>query len=408
MNVVGFKPHKGQLKVINGFVKNDTKYGVVICGRQYGKSLLGINSLLYWLLNNNQTKGCWISPIYKQCRKIFDEMVNACEGVIEEKNKSELTITFLNGSTLQFLSSERPDSIRGFSFHYMVIDEAGFITETAINEAIVPTLTALGRKCLVISTPKGKNWLYDWYLRGTTDNPRYVSFRGISTDNPYTDLDFIEECRKSFPKSVFEQEFEAKFTDSGNDVFKELENGCILDGKTIYRGGGRYFGGIDVGVSNDYCVCVIMDDRGRVCDFYRDTNRTFEHYANNIIRLLREYKCRGVNLEVNGVGYGLYELIRKQTKIQKWNTTNENKQLGIQNLIYGLEEGILELPSKRWDENFFNEFSAYTYRQTANGKLQFNAPSGYHDDCVMATMLANEARRLSGVKGNIYVGRKMR
>jgi len=98
MTITGFTPHIGQKRVIDEFVKTDTKFGVLVTSRQWGKSLLGINSLFYWLLNNKKTKGAWISPIYKQCRKVFDEITAIAHTIIKSSNKAELTIEFINGS----------------------------------------------------------------------------------------------------------------------------------------------------------------------------------------------------------------------------------------------------------------------------------------------------------------------
>ena len=167
MQVTLFKPHIGQRKVIDGFVDSKHKFGVVATGRQYGKSLLGQNLMLYWLLSSSKQKGAWISPIYSQGKKVFEELINASNKIVKHSNKADLTITFVNNSTLQFLSAERYDSIRGFSFNYMVVDEAAFIKEQAMNEAIFPTLSAIGKKCLIISTPKSKNWFYNAYLKGS-------------------------------------------------------------------------------------------------------------------------------------------------------------------------------------------------------------------------------------------------
>ena len=36
--------------------------------------------------------------------------------------------------------------------------------------------------------------------------------------------------------------------------------------------------------------------------------------------------------------------------------------------------------------------------------MTFNAPNGFHDDCVMSLMLANEARRNVGGGSKIYIG----
>jgi len=63
MEITLFKPHIGQRKVIDGFADSEHKFGVVATGRQYGKSLLGQNLLLYWLLGKKNQKSAWVSPI---------------------------------------------------------------------------------------------------------------------------------------------------------------------------------------------------------------------------------------------------------------------------------------------------------------------------------------------------------
>ena len=62
MNVKLFSPHRGQKMVIDGFADSEHKFGIVSCGRQWGKSLLSQNLMLYWLLQNpNQ------SPRHNAC-----------------------------------------------------------------------------------------------------------------------------------------------------------------------------------------------------------------------------------------------------------------------------------------------------------------------------------------------------
>ena len=144
MNVKLFSPHRGQKQIIDGFADSIHKFGIVATGRQFGKSLLAQNLMLYWLLQNPNQKGAWITPVYNQCRKIFQELTNAANSIITKQNKAELTIEFVNGSTLQFLSTDNYNTIRGFSFNYVVIDEAAFVKQDAIEQAVMPTLTAIG------------------------------------------------------------------------------------------------------------------------------------------------------------------------------------------------------------------------------------------------------------------------
>ena len=406
MKVEGFNPHIGQLKVIDGFVKTNHKWGIVSTGRQYGKSLLAMNAMLYWLLNNNKHKGCWISPIYKQCKKVFDELTEITGPVIKSANKADLIIEFINGSSLQFLSADSPDSIRGFSFNYMVVDEAAFIQQSAFEQAILPTLTAIGKKCLLISTPKGKNWFYNWYLKGTNNNTDFVSFKGISEDNPFTDTAFIYECKSSMPSSVFAQEFLAEFTDDGNDVFTNLDNVCIINEFQLARPSISYYAGIDTGLNNDYSVLHILDESGRTVKLDRINGLPLESITQRFERILQPYGCRNILIETNGIGESMYQLMKSRVpNVKPFLMTNESKQQGIQQLIRGIQEQIFEFPSKELLPEFYNEFAAFTYKQLGTGRLQFGAPSGYHDDIVIATMLANEARTKSHVKKSIYIGK---
>jgi len=406
MNVELFAPHKGQLQVIEGFADSPHKFGVVVTSRQWGKSLLAQNLLLYWLLGNQGQKGAWIAPIYNQCKKVFNELTNAANAIITKQNKADLTIEFINGSTLQFLSADNYNTIRGFSFNYVVLDESGFIKEEAINEAIMPTLSAIGKKCLIISTPKGKNWFYNAYLKGIDQGSDYISFRGKSTDNPYLDQNFINEQRKSLPESIFKQEYEAEFTDAGSDVFTNVDMVCILNGWTEPQHRERYFAGIDFGLSNDFSVCTIISESGRVCHIERINGSSYAEIAKSFTTLLRRFKITAGFAEVNGPGLPVFELINKEIRaLREFYTSNESKAQGIRTLIYDIQEGTLELPHKDFFPHLYNELNAYSYKVNATGTISFNAPNGYFDDTVMSLMLANESRTKSVVKkSGIYIG----
>lgn len=406
MNITLFTPHIGQRKIIDGFADSDHKFGVVATGRQFGKSLLAQNLMLYWLLKDNRQKGAWISPIYNQSKKVFQELSNAANEIIKHSNKADLTMTFINGSTLQFLSAERYDSIRGFSFSHLVIDEAAFIKEIAIQEAIFPTLSALGKKCLIISTPKSKNWFYNAYLKGNTGGGDYISFRGISVDNPHISQTFIDEQRKSLPPDIFKQEYLAEFSESGNDVFTGVDAVCILDGWDEPIQSRRYFAGIDLGLQHDYSVLTIIDESGRVSYIDRINGTSYSEVSRRFTTTLKRYQITGGYVEVNGPGLPVFEMLRSEIrKLKDWTTNNTNKGDGIRSLIYDIQSGTLMLPNKEFFPHLYNELSAFSYRISPNGTITFNAPSGMFDDCVMSLMLANEARtKIAFTSNKLYVG----
>jgi hypothetical protein len=405
MEVTLFTPHQGQKKVIDGFADSPHKFGIVSTGRQFGKSLLGQNLLLYWLLSTGNQKGAWISPIYNQAKKVFNELVGASHSLIQEKNKADLTIKFLNGSTLQFLSAERPDSIRGFSFHYLVIDEAAYVKENAILEAILPTLTALGKKCLMISTPAAKNHFYKYYLKGIDQSGDYASFSGKSTDNPFIDEQFIEEQRVSLPAEIFAQEYLAEFSDATSQVFKGLDNVCVVNQYEQPNKAKRYFAGIDTGLSNDWSVLTIFEETGRLVFLKRLKGENIQAIASQFTDVLSRYNINGGYIETNGIGKAMFDLINPRIrKMRPFTTTQDSKTQIVRLLIEDIQNQVVELSSRELEPELYRELSLYTYKLNTNGKLSFSHPAGMNDDIVDSLMLANKAR--NEIQTNsIYIGK---
>jgi len=120
MNITLFTPYEKQKDFISRFGDTDDLFGVVSAPRGSGKTLLGINLMLYWLLKKPNRKGGWISPVYSQAKSVMDSIVNTSTDVIDSSNRMEGTISFVNGSTLKFLSSDSPDNIRGFRFTHLI------------------------------------------------------------------------------------------------------------------------------------------------------------------------------------------------------------------------------------------------------------------------------------------------
>jgi hypothetical protein len=92
------------------------------------------------------------------------------------------------------------------------MDEAAFMKEETWTEAVRPTLAVRGKKVLFLSTPKGKNWFYDMYQIGlSNDYTNYKSYKGSSYDTPFISHAEIEDAKKTLPENVFRQEYLAEF-----------------------------------------------------------------------------------------------------------------------------------------------------------------------------------------------------
>ena len=62
----------------------------------------------------------------------------------------------------------------------------------------------------------------------------------------------------------------------------------------------------------------------------------------------------------------------------------------IQRLIVAIEQQKVAWPEE-W-EVLTNELRRYEYEISARGRISYGAPSGFHDDCVIALALANHCR----------------
>lgn len=392
MEIKLFKPFPKQKEIIDSFISSDHLFGVIVAPRGSGKTLLAENMMLFWLLDNPNQKGGWISPIYNQAKNVYDQVVEAARDIIVQSNRQDLHISFSNGSSLKFISSDNPDTIRGFRFHYLILDEVAFIKETTIQSAILPTLNPNGKKCLLVSTPRGKNHLYTWYLKGKDTSADTISFKIPLTECPYVNKNLIEEAQRSLPEGIYRQEYLAEFTDASSDVFVNIES---VSSVGIYDLSRRVdvFIGIDTGLQDDLSVLTCIDTLGKVKWIESANKENITSIADKFSNILANYNVVGGYIETNGIGRAMWDLMRKKfPKIREWNTTQDNKTELVRKLIADIESMNIELPSIDLCPELHSELSSYTYKMSGNGKLSFGHPNGGHDDFVDSLMLANYSR----------------
>lgn len=357
-----------------------------------------MNLVLDWSINNPLTTILWVSPVYSQTTKVQKELYKSIvdTGIVDSCNYSENIINLKNGSEIIFRSAERYDNIRGYTIDYCIIDEAAFIKEEAWTEAIKPTMLVRGKKCLFLSTPKGKNWFYNLYQMGLSDDHHeYKSYKGTSKDNPYADIKEIEDSRKTLPENVYRQEYMADFIEGGGEVFTNIQT---FDNYPISSG--TIYCGIDLGRQDDYSVATLMDSEGRVIEVYRQRQQQWTIIINDIVEVLRSSGAHAI-IEVNSIGDVIYEEIKKRyNKITPFVTTNKSKQEIIEGLILDFNEGNISIPSQKLFGPLYNELNSFTYEYSPKTRsIKYGSPTGLHDDCVISLALANYARKTMKKRG---------
>lgn len=386
-----YDPHKFQKQVHKACSEGEEFRVITVCaGRQSGKTQLAINQVFLWAFKKRNTVIGFVSPSDGQSIKIQNEMIKLLQnsGLILNyvRGISNRKIKFIYGSEIRFFSAKSNDSIRGQTLQYLVIDEAAFVQQEVFENILFPTLAVAGKRLLITSTPKGKNYFYLLFTKGKNDEYKnYYSFKFTSADNPRANLEIIEEARKNNSEAYFRQEFLAEFIDKSG-VFQNIDYAAILDRQQPMTGF-KYFFGVDIGMKNDSTVISIFDNFGNLCDYIRLTKVEAHQIKNKIIELNLKWNPKKIYLEQNGIGNPILsdlKTIHKLNNIEGFNTDNRKKEEIINNLVYALNNGECLLLN---DSLLKHEFKSFVVSYTKNGNPQFFADSG-HDDIVMSTAIA--------------------
>ena len=404
MLYTGFTPHTKQRHMVNEIIGSAAKYHVACVGRQFGKSLMAINLSLYWMINEGPVKVLWVSPVYSQTTKVQKELMQAigASGIVKNCNYSDNYIRLKNGSEILFRSAEKYDNIRGLTVDYGILDEAAFMKEDAWKEAIKPVFLVKGKKVLFISTPKGKNWFHELFqLAKSPDYPNYKAYTGSSYDTPYINREEIEDAKRTLPPNVFQQEYLAKFIDSGGEVFSNLDKNLFSHYGPAQ---GKVYCGVDLGKQEDFTVATFMDSAGQVIEIYRANNKEWTQMVRDIMELVKKYSAT-VMVEVNSIGDVIYEQIKNQWQdTHPFVTTSKSKNEMIEGLILDMNEVNVKIPDGQLFAPLLSELEVFTYSYNPKTRsIKYGHPNGLHDDCVISLAIVNYNRKQNKTLGTYAV-----
>lgn len=389
MNIKLYSPHDKQ-KLIHAAceITDPAFYIVVVAGRRAGKSMAAINQIIYWAMKYPKSKILYVTPSDEQGGNIIEEMIGAdgFESIIKSRknSKGSRELIFKNDSKITFKSSDSR-SIRGLDSNFVVVDEAAYLNNKVFELDIQPTMAINGKKCLIISTPKGKNWFYKMYLKGLDKNEKnHKSFKFLSTDNPMAPKDLIEMFKSQVPEAVFRQEYEGSFEDSAG-VFRNIDACCILNSANA-PGPGEYYAGVDIGLLHDETVLTIINGKGEVVFMDRFTGLEVPELKERLLGHLRKWKPRRTLIEENNQGLPIIQdLKRVYNNITGFKTTNQSKEELINKLIAAFSSEEIKALN---DEEMILQLNSFIFEMTESGKVRYCAASGFHDDIVMSLALA--------------------
>lgn len=304
-----YKPHPAQRK----FHASSARHRVAACGRRFGKSEMGAAELTIeaartrFMLNHLEDTGhrreFWIvGPEYTDSEKEFRKHYNSLKrmdapfdkpGTYYDAHSGDMQISMYKGKYLLLgKSAKHQERLVGEGLSGVVMAEAAKQKERTWTKYIRPTLADFKGWSIHNSTPEGKNWFYDNYMRGQDPGDgAWQSWRFGSWRNPYVypmgaspeGLAMLREAINNRDKinkrlirdskvdpeivemmldlseETFNQEVAALFTEFAGRVFKKFDDEYHV-GDFPYEAGRRTYAAIDYGFTNPFVWLLIQED----------------------------------------------------------------------------------------------------------------------------------------------------
>lgn len=387
---------------------SQTRFKVVAAGRRTGKSRLAAWLLIVNGLQTDRGHVFYVAPTQGQARDImWQTLLELGHPVISGSHINNLQIKLINGATISLKGADRPETMRGVSLKYLVMDEYADMKPDVWEQILRPALADQKGSALFIGTPMGRNHFYELYKYAEmSDDETYQSWHFTSYDNPLLDPDEIDVAKKSMSSYAFRQEFMASFEAKGSEMFKET---WIKYGEKPESG--DYYIAIDLAGFEDVskkrtknskldetamAVVKISDNGDWFIDNIIHGRWSLDETAVKIFQAVRDYDPIVVGIEKGiakqAVMSPLMDLQKKYAqffRVQELTHGNKKKTDRIMWALQGrFENGVVSLNQGDWNSRFLDQL------------FQFPDPLT-HDDLVDAVAYIDQLANIPYGIGDI-------
>lgn len=366
------------------FLKTKRALRLSVPGDAVGKSRLAAVTLILEGLKCPQGSGVmYIAPTQGQARVIiWQVLMDLGREVIASSHVNNSEITLANGAIIYVRGADRPDTLRGVSLSYVVLDEYADMKPIVWEQVVRASLSDKQGSAMFIGTPKGRNHFYDIYQLGQDGvDHEHKSWQFTTADNELIPEEEIEAARRTLSSFAFKSEYMASFDNAGTNVFREewLKYG-VKPGE-----GGRWYMACDLAgfeavgstqsnkkrLDNSSIAIVMVTDDGKwYVDKIEYGRWDVRETAVRILKNIREYRPTMVGIEkgttMNAVIPYLTDLMRKNQlycHIYPVSHQNQAKNDRIVWALQGLfEHGRIVLNNdgmknkNSWQSQFLDEY----------------------------------------------------
>jgi len=394
---LGYVPHPGQQRVHDSRAPRR----VLAAGVRWGKSrCAAMESLAALMEPKLNTIGWVVAPTYDLATRVFNQIGITASSQLQHRvvklseSDHRLVLRNLGGglSEVRAKSADNPVSLLGEGLDFVIVDEAARLRPDIWNNYVSQRLIDKQGWALLISTPRGKGHFYELWRRGQAiggaKDPDYETWSAPSWENPILDRALIEAERERLPARVFSQEYGAEFLEGSGAVFRNVRE-CAKGEFAEPDPKQSYFAGLDLAKIEDFTVLVIMNRKSEVVFVDRFHRIDWALQVSRVKAALDRFNGARVLVDSTGKGEPVFEtLSREGVRCVEYPFTAKSKSDLVNHLALLLERQKLVLPkAELWPEGI-EELESFQYSVTDSGNVRTGAPSGVHDDCVIALGLA--------------------
>lgn len=390
---LGYKPHEGQ----SAIHASRAPRRVVACGVRWGKSLCAAMEAIAAAMEPSERSIGWIvAPTYDLSERVFNQIVVVLAGHLRHRivslkeHERRLVLRNMGGglSEIRGKSADNPVSLLGEGLDWVVVDEGARMKPSIWESHLSQRLIDKHGWALLISTPRGKGWFYEVFRRGQGSDPDYASWNWPSWTNPLLDREQIDAERDRLPERIFRQEYGAEFQEGAGAVFRNVRE-CAVGSWSGPVGDQSYFGGLDLAKVEDFSVLVLMTRERQVAFVDRFHRLDWALQITRVKAAAERYNHARVLVDSTGAGEPIFESLRREgIYVDGYAFTARSKSDLVNNLSLMLERREIVLPRPElWPEGI-DELESFEYSVSEAGSVKTGAPSGVHDDCVIALALA--------------------
>lgn len=354
-------------------------------GRRWGKTMMAGSVSLACAANGAAV--AWVVPTYRNARPLW-RMVEKFAGGVGDLSKSEMTARFpqWGDGWVGIYTADNDVSLRGEAFDLVIVDEAAQIKQETWADVIMPTLADRDGRAILISTPKGKNWFWQEWIK--SDDVTSKAWNAPSNANPMPNIQNAYTLAKQRVSArTFAQEWDAQFIDDGGGVFRDVMRAATAAIQPHAQPNHAYAIGADWGRTNDATVFIVVDVTTRSACFIDRMEAT--PYSVQLSRLRALWERFGkppIIAELNSMGGPQVESAQRAgLPVTGLTTTNASKAQWIDALALAFEQNAISIIQ---DKTLITELQAFESVRLQSGMVRYSAPAGLHDDTVMALALA--------------------